>query len=72
MVEEVTSQKSEIDFSEKALLTVKDVCTYLSIGDTKARQLLKNPSSTFTVRLGGKLYAHKTKLDEWLVAQCSE
>lgn len=27
---------------EKKLLTVKDLCTYLSIGETKARELLQS------------------------------
>jgi len=62
--------ENENTFENKALLSVKDVCIYLSIGDTKARQLLKSPASTFTVKLGGQLFAHKRKLDEWLEEQC--
>ena len=30
---------------EKKLLTVKDLCAYLSIGETKARELLHNPDN---------------------------
>lgn len=53
----------------KALLNVKEVCTYLGIGQTKARELLSNPANGFTVRIGNRLYAHKEKLDQWLLNQ---
>lgn len=54
---------------EKALLTVKEMCQYLGIGQTKARQLLADPNNGFTVRIGVKIYAHKERLDEWLLSQ---
>ena len=54
---------------EKALLNVKEMCQYLGIGQTKARELLGNPKNNFTVRIGNRLYAHKGKLDAWLVNQ---
>ena len=53
----------------KALLNVREVCTYLGIGQTKARELLSNPAKGFTVRIGNRLYAHKEKLDQWLLNQ---
>ncbi len=53
----------------KALLNVKELCSYLGIGQTKARELLGNPANGFTVRIGNRLYAHKQKLDLWLVNQ---
>ncbi len=53
----------------KALLNVKELCSYLGIGQTKARELLGNPANDFTVRIGNRLYAHKQKLDLWLVNQ---
>lgn len=52
---------------EKKLLTVKDLCAYLGIGETKARELLHNPRNGFTVRIGSRLYAHKDKVDTWLL-----
>lgn len=61
----------EKNFENRALLTVKDLCTYLSVGDTTARKLLKSPDSTFTVRIGKSLYAHKDSLDIWLKNQCA-
>ena len=36
---------------EKALLNLEEFCSYLGIGKTKARELLKNPSSTFTLKI---------------------
>lgn len=51
----------------KALLTVKEMCDYLGIGQTKARELLADPRNKFTVRIGNRLYAHKQRLDTWLL-----
>lgn len=55
--------------TEKALLNVKELCKYMGIGDTKARELLKNPKNGFTIRIGNRLYAHKGRLDTWLLNQ---
>ena len=52
---------------DKALLNVKEVQAYLGLGDTKVRQILNNPQSTFTIRIGNRLYANKKLLDVWLV-----
>ncbi len=54
---------------EKALLDVKSFCKYLGIGETKARELLRDPKNGFTVRIGNRLYAHRARLDKWLLAQ---
>lgn len=51
---------------EKALLNVKELCAYLGLSDTKVRELLHDPSSPFTVRIGNRLYANKKLLDSWL------
>ena len=56
--------KTELD--TRALLNVKEMCEYLGIGQTKARELLSNG---FTVRIGNRLYAHKGRLDHWLLNQ---
>ncbi len=53
----------------RALLNVKELCVYLGIGQTKARELLSNPTNGFTVRIGNRVYAHKGKLDKWLTNQ---
>ena len=52
---------------DKALLKVKEIKDYLGLGDTKVRELLNSPDSTFTVRIGNRLYANKKLLDVWLV-----
>ena len=51
---------------EKALLNLEEFCSYLGIGKTKARELLKDPSSPFTIKIGNRYYANKKKLDQWL------
>lgn len=53
----------------KALLNVKEMCAYLGIGQTKAKELLNDLANGFTVRIGNRLYAHRTKLDTWLLKQ---
>lgn len=50
--------------NEKRLLTLKEFCTYLSIGKTKARELLQ--TMPYGVRIGNRWYADKKKLDKWL------
>lgn len=42
-------------------------CMDLEIGETKARELLHNPDNGFTVRIGNRLYAHRDKVDAWLL-----
>ena len=59
--------KKELD--ERALLNVKELCGYLGIGQTKARELLANSANGFTIRIGNRLYAHKERLDDWLLNQ---
>jgi len=53
----------------KGLLNLKEFCAYLGIGETKARELLRNPRNGFTVRIGNRLYAHRKHLDLWLEDQ---
>lgn len=53
----------------KALLNVTEFCDYLGIGQTKARQLLADPKNGFTIRIGNRLYAHKDRVDQWLLNQ---
>lgn len=52
-----------------ALLDIDSFCRYLSIGETKARELLHDPRNGFTVRIGNRLYAHKQRVDQWLLNQ---
>lgn len=50
----------------KKLITLKEMCEYLSIGETEARAILKHESCKFRVRIGNRLYANKPLLDEWI------
>ena len=59
--------RNTTEVPEKALLNVKEMCDYLGIGQTKARELLADPKNKFTVRIGNRLYAHKQRLDTWLI-----
>nr|WP_243126560.1 helix-turn-helix domain-containing protein [Clostridium sp. HBUAS56010] len=48
---------------------MNEFCEYLGVKQTKARELLHEPQNGFTVRIGNRLYAHKGKLDKWLLNQ---
>lgn len=61
--------KKEISLNDKGLLTVEEMCAYLSIGEHTARNLLNRPYNPFTVRLGNRLYANKRLLDKWIDSQ---
>lgn len=52
-------------FMEKKLLTLKELCDYLGIGETKARELVRGKNG-FGVQIGNRWYADKNKLDKWL------
>lgn len=49
----------------KKLLTLKEVCDYLGIGQTKARELVRGHNG-FGVQIGNRWYADKGKLDRWI------
>ncbi|WP_227884027.1 helix-turn-helix domain-containing protein [Enterocloster citroniae] len=48
---------------------MEEMCKYLHIGKTKAREILHNPNNGISIRIGNRLYAHKVKLDKWLENQ---
>ena len=50
---------------EKRLLNIKEVCEYLGIGETKARELVRGHNG-FGVQIGNRWYADKNKLDLWI------
>lgn len=56
---------------DKALMSLKEVCEYTGIGETKMREILKRPTSEFTVRIGNRLYVNKKMFDEYL-AKCAK
>lgn len=47
------------EISCKILWSVEDVAAMTGFGEKKVREILKNPNSTFTIRKGNKLYAHR-------------
>lgn len=51
--------------TSKRLLTVKELCSYLGIGQTKARELLRG-NNGFGMQIGNRWYADKKKLDLWI------
>lgn len=54
---------------EKALLNIEETCSYLGIGKTKVRELMKDPDTPFAVKIGNRWYANKRILDIWLDKQ---
>lgn len=57
---------SECRIHEKALLTVNEIKAYTGFGENTVRAILRDPYSTFTVRVGKKYYANRRLLDKWL------
>lgn len=49
----------------KRLLNIREICDYLGIGQTKARELVRGHNG-FGVQIGNRWYADKFKLDKWL------
>ena len=54
---------------EQMLLNVKETANYLNIGLTKTREVMKENSKVFVVKIGNRSYSHKLLLDKWLLAQ---
>lgn len=52
--------------NDKILLTVPEIMEYTGFGEKKVRSILNNPKSTYTIRNGKKLYAHKKRFEEYL------
>ena len=57
--------ESVVMMNDRILLNVQEVCDYLGIGKTKARELLRGYNG-FGVQIGNRWYANKKKLDEWI------
>lgn len=56
---------------EKGLMTVDEVCQYTGWGQTKVREILKRPTSKFTIRMGNRLYVDRKKFISYL-DRCAE
>lgn len=55
-----------LELADKPLLTLKEFCIYLGIGQTKARELIKSKDCTFSLKIGNRWYINKRLLDKWL------
>ena len=62
----ITLLKRQEPYSNKALLTLKEMAVYLNISEAQARQILHRPYNPFLVRVGKRYYANKKLLDKWL------
>lgn len=51
---------------DKRFLSLKEMCGYTGWGMTKAREIVKRKDSTFTLKVGGKYFIDKLKLDAYL------
>lgn len=56
----------EVQEVTKRLMNVKEVCEYTGWGATKVREVIKNYGSTFSLKLGNRLYVDKDKFDKYL------
>lgn len=55
----------QMDQIEKQIISIKELCSYLGIGQTKARELVRGRYG-FGVQIGNRWYANKKKLDDWI------
>lgn len=60
------SENKKAVSDNKKLLNVKELQEYTGWGESTIRKLLKKPDSTFTIRMGNRLYADKLLFDEYL------
>ena len=54
---------------KKGAFDIKQFMEYMSIGRTKAYQLVKDPSFYPAFRVGGKVLISREKLDKWIDEQ---
>jgi len=61
----MNNTKNNKAISQRRLLSIKEVCEYLGIGETKARELVRGRNG-FGLMIGNRWYADKIRLDEWI------
>lgn len=66
MNEITNNNTSAIVNLESPLIDFEGFCTYMNLGTTKARAMLKNPKCPYVVRLGRRVLVHKGLLDKEL------
>ncbi len=52
-------------------MSLKEVMEYTGWGMTKTREILKRPTSKFTVRVGNRLFVNKKEFEKYL-DKCSK
>lgn len=52
---------------DKGLLSLDSLAIYLDVSKRTARRILTEENNGFTVRIRSMLFAHKGKLDKWLM-----
>lgn len=57
---------------QKVLMNISEIKDYLGIGETKIREILKDPNCNFSMKIGNRWYADKRLLDNWLTKKISE
>lgn len=50
----------------KLLMTVKEIIEATGWGETKVRAILNRPDSSFTIRCGKNIYAHRKLFEKYL------
>lgn len=65
--QEVKREQAEYErLKSKKLLSINEFAKYMGLGDTKARELLKNTRLGFRVRINNSIMINRQKLDEYL------
>ena len=54
MIAEQKEKNVYLELADKPLLTLKEFCIYLGIGQTKARELIKSKDCTFSLKIGNR------------------
>jgi hypothetical protein len=58
-----------MECNEKALLNLSEFASYLNIGTTQARKIMKKNAGGFVIKQGNRYYAYKPLLDDYLLEQ---
>jgi hypothetical protein len=61
-----------MECNEKALLNLSELASYLNIGTTQARKIMKKNDGGFVIKQGNRYYAYKPLLDEYLYRQAKK
>lgn len=57
--------KNNIPIHKKMNLTIKEAVEYSNIGETKLRELLKDPTCPFVMFVGNKALIKRKEFEDW-------